>query len=286
MLNKFSVIGHPMGHTMSPFIHKRLFEISDIQVDYSVEDIRPCDLESKMNFLKTLGGFNITIPHKQTIIPLLDCLDESAIKYSAVNCVSMVNGKSIGYNTDAFGFLAALKSGGLKLKGNVVIAGCGGVARTMAKEAVLADCHVTLGVIPRSMTVAESLCAELNSICKESCRIQFLDKIENKFDLAINATPLGMYPKVGAMPLTTNQLKNCSSVFDAVYNPHETLLLKTAKKLGIKAIGGMSMLVWQAAAAHKYWYNAEFNTSDIEKLIDDSITEMQRLFHEKITRKV
>jgi len=281
MLNKFSVIGHPLGHTMSPFIHTRLFEISGMQVDYSVQDIRPCDLESKMELLKTLSGFNITIPHKQTIIPFLDCLDESAIRYSAVNCVSMADGKSTGYNTDAFGFLSALKSGGLGLKGNVLIAGCGGVARTMAKEAVLAGCHVTLGVIPRSMAVAESLCAELNSVCEDSCCIQILDMIKGSFDLAVNATPVGMYPNVGAMPLTTNQLKHCGSVFDAVYNPYETLLLKTAKELGIKATGGMSMLVWQAAAAHKYWYNAEFNTADIEKLIDDSITEMQRLFHEK-----
>lgn len=281
MINKFAVIGHPMGHTMSPFIHERLFGISKIDVEYSVYDIHLNDLKSKMEFLKSLAGFNITIPHKQAIIPFLDYLDESATRYSAVNCVSMLNGKSIGYNTDAFGFLTALKAGGLELKGNVLIAGCGGVARTMAREAVIGGCHVTFGVLPRSIVAAQSLCDELNNICEKSCRINLLDRVRGNFDLLVNATPVGMYPKVDAMPVTTNQLKNCGSVFDAIYNPNETVLLKNARQLKIKAVGGMSMLVWQAVASHKHWYNAEFNPSDIEKLIDDSKAEMLRLFNEK-----
>lgn len=281
MLKNFSVIGHPMGHTMSPYIHKSLFGISGISVEYSVLDINPDDLESKMMFLRTLNGFNITIPYKQTIIPFLDELDESAKRYSAVNCVSIVGGKTIGYNTDAFGFLEALKADGLELKGNVLIAGCGGVARTMAKEAVMAGCHVTFGILSRSKDMAESLCAELNQIRTSTCEYKFLNEIDGKFDLLVNATPVGMYPNIDAMPVTKSQLESCGSVFDAVYNPHETLLLKTSKELGIKAVGGMSMLVWQAVAAHKYWYNAEFKKVDIEKLIDDSNTEMERLFHAK-----
>ena len=138
MSKKFAVIGHPIGHTMSPFIHDRLFKLSGIDARYSVIDIAPENLARDYNeTLKNLDGYNITIPHKQNIIPLLDEIDEKAEMYGSVNTVSNINGKAKGYTTDPDGFLEALKYASIDLNGRVVILGCGGVARTMAYEALL-----------------------------------------------------------------------------------------------------------------------------------------------------
>jgi len=128
---RYAVIGHPIGHTMSPFIHKRLFEMRDIDADYGVYDIPTEDLIGKIQELKSLDGFNITIPHKQAIIPFLKQMDQKASLYQSVNTVKN-NGCLEGYTTDPDGFLSALGQAGIPLKGRVVILGTGGVARTIA----------------------------------------------------------------------------------------------------------------------------------------------------------
>ena len=109
MKKQFAVIGHPIGHTMSPFIHSRLFELAGIEADYQVMDVAPENLEQVIPSLKELDGFNITIPHKQTIIPYLDELDRVAQMYGSVNTVKTVDGVSSGYTTDPDGFVIALQ---------------------------------------------------------------------------------------------------------------------------------------------------------------------------------
>lgn len=275
---KFAVIGHPMGHTMSPFIHDALFALTGKPVDYGVMDIPPEDLAADYGKLRTISGYNITIPHKQAIIPLLDALDASAARYGAVNCVA--NGeKAVGYNTDAYGFLKALETAGIPLKGHVLICGCGGVARTMAYECLLAGCSVTFAVLESALDVAEALADELKAKvpdCKITIRIN--DDTAEDCDLFINASPVGMYPNVDAMPVSEAQLKRTGAVFDAVYNPRKTKLLETAEALGIPHGEGMAMLVWQAARAHEHWYSASFTTEQIERIILASYDEMERLF--------
>ena len=117
MKKQFAVIGHPIGHTMSPFIHSRLFELADIEADYQVMDVAPENLEQVIPSLKELDGFNITIPHKQTIIPYLDELDRVAQMYGSVNTVKTVDGVSSGYTTDPDGFVIALQKAGIPLSG-------------------------------------------------------------------------------------------------------------------------------------------------------------------------
>ena len=130
---KYAVIGHPIGHTMSPFIHKRLFSLSGIDAEYNVYDVPPQELKDIFEKeLSKLNGFNITIPHKQAIIPFLNYLDPKAKLYGSVNTFFNDNGTFRGYTTDPDGFLMALKSAGIPFKGRTVILGCGGVARTMA----------------------------------------------------------------------------------------------------------------------------------------------------------
>mgnify|MGYP000072387943 CR=1 FL=1 len=158
-LRRFAVIGHPIGHTMSPFIHDRLFSLTGHKPEYSVLDVP--SLTQALPALRTLDGFNITIPHKQYIIGYLDGLDKKAGLYGSVNTVK--NGEqSIGYTTDPDGFLKALEAAGMPLRGRVVILGTGGVARTMAYEAAKAGCNLTIAVRPDDLPAVACLAGELS----------------------------------------------------------------------------------------------------------------------------
>ena len=275
---KFAVIGHPIGHTMSPFIHKRLFELAKTDGDYTVLDIAPEELPNKISALNELAGYNITIPHKQAIIPLIDKLDRKAELYGSVNTVK--NGEiREGYTTDPDGFLKALEASGIPFKGNVLILGTGGVARTFAFEAALAGCNTTIAVRPDDLSAVAKLAGELNDkILSASVSTCLIDRIQGDFDLLVNATPIGMYPKVDAMVVKPELVSRCKYVFDAVYNPLETLLIKTAKANGSTAVGGMSMLVWQAVVAHEIWDGSEYSIDDINQLIEDSANELNKKF--------
>ncbi len=274
----YGLTGHPLGHSMSPFIHKRLFELTGKNESYELFDIDPDTV--KQGFDKAIAendGLNVTIPYKQTVIDFVDRLDDSAAKYDSVNCIAKKDGEVVGYNTDCIGFLRSVPEG--SLGGKVLLLGCGGVGRMMALEALLAGGSLTIAVIEQFIPTAETLKEELlKKVSGAEINIVLLDKIEGEFDLLINATPVGMYPKSDNCPVSEQVIKGCKNVFDAVYNPIETVLVKTAKKMGNKAVGGMSMLVLQAVAAHEIWYGAEFDSKDIDKLIKDAAEELVKTF--------
>lgn len=277
---KYAVIGHPIGHTMSPFIHNRLFELADIEAEYGVIDVAPENLERDYKeVLSKLDGFNITIPHKTAIIPYLNSIDKKAEMYGSVNTVT-ADGK--GYTTDPDGFVQALKANGIGLDGNVVIVGTGGVARTMAFEAVKAGAAITIAVRHEDIHIVSALVCEIMTKTihpsVSTCYIDRLEKLEGSIDLLVNATPLGMYPNVDSMPVSENIISKCNAVFDAVYNPLETKLVKTARAMGKKAVGGMSMLVWQAVVAHQIWDGSEYDVKDIDKICVDASEELKKIF--------
>ncbi len=281
MTGNFAVIGHPIGHTMSPFIHKKLFSLKGIDVQYSALDIYPSSLsDSIFHTLSSLDGFNVTIPHKEAIIPLLSGIDESAQKYNAVNCVRNDGGKLYGCSTDAYGFTKALEANGVSLSGDVLILGAGGAARTLAREASDNGCHLTIAVRSTSIEKANELKSWLSANGGKA-EVTSLDKISGRFNLCVNATPVGMYPNTDNAAVGTAVLSKCSAVFDAVYNPNETKLLKLAKSLGLKCVGGMEMLVWQAVKAHEFWYNAKFSADEVSKIIIEANVEMERIFYAK-----
>jgi len=270
MSRKFCLLGESLKHTMSPPIHKRLFELSNKDADYSVCEIQREKLKSSINELNQLVGYNITIPHKVDIIPLINGLDESAHRYGAVNCVYNNNGVSKGYNTDVYGFLRSLEAGGGELGGDVLLLGSGGVGRMMAIEACLAGSNLTIAVLERSIPKAEKVIADIKKLSPDAkVSITTLDNINGHFDLLINSTPVGMYPNSESCPVSDEVIKNSHCIFDAIYNPVETVLIKKAKSFGKIAIGGMAMLVWQAVVAHEIWDNANYNESDIIEIISD-----------------
>lgn len=274
----FALIGYPLGHSMSPFIHKRLFELSGKNEDYELFEIAPENLENGFSTAsERYNGLNVTIPHKTQVIPYLDELHESASRYNAVNCIAKKNGKLIGYNTDCIGFLRSVPQ--KALSGKFLLSGCGGAGRMMALEAAAHGADITIAIKDFSAQQAEILTDEINrKFPSVSVKTVDLDNIEGSFDLYANATPVGMYPNADACPVSEKVIDNCANVFDAVYNPNETILVKTAKKLGKNAVGGMSMLVLQAVAAHEIWYGASFTKEQIDELIADASEAVMKMF--------
>jgi len=274
-VRKYTLIGYPLGHSMSPFIHERLFRMAGREADYSLSEIAPEHLESKIAELKCLTGFNITIPHKIGIIPYLTELDETAKRYTSVNCVVNLPDKSIGYNTDCDGFLRSVRN--FPLNGKVLLIGCGGVGRMMATEAVLH--HADLTISEPNQTTAETLKAELESKYPGAkIRLISADALDEHFDLLMNASPVGMYPKTERCPVSDTLLEKCANVFDVIYNPTETELIRKARAMGKPAVGGAAMLVWQAVRAHEIWDNDTYQLQEIQNLISDMEQEVNRLF--------
>ncbi len=272
----YAVVGHPIGHTMSPFIHKRLFNLSGIDADYGVLDIAPENLATEYEkTLKKLDGYNITIPHKQAIIPFLDLTDHKAHLYGSVNTVANICGISAGHTTDPDGFLKALAYASIPLKERVVVLGCGGVARTMAFEILLKGCDLEFAVRNEDMEMCEMLVAEIKNTFKNS-KVTYgtLDQLQGDITTLINATPVGMSPNCDVQPVSDLVISRCANVFDAVYNPLETKLIQKAKANGSNAEGGMSMLVWQAVVSHYHWDKSTYDREEIEKLCIDATNEL------------
>ncbi|MDE6764032.1 MAG: shikimate dehydrogenase [Oscillospiraceae bacterium] len=277
-MSKYALLGYPLGHTMSPPIHKRLFELDGkSDAEYEVCEIPPEQLDRKADYLNSLNGYNITIPYKVDIISHLDELDESAKRYNSVNCVVNRNGKNIGFNTDCSGFLRSLEAGGAKLDGRVLQIGCGGVGRMMAIEAALHGADLTVVALPEFIAGAQEVAEEALKL-NPSAKINVIthDMISGEFDLLMNASPVGMYPKTDACPVSEEVVKSCKYVFEVIYNPNVTKLMSIAEKNGIPAIGGMAMLVWQAAVAHEIWNGASYKDEDVEKIITEMKAELSK----------
>ena len=265
-MENFGLLGYPLGHSLSPFIHKCLFETAGKQCSYKLFEIDENGLSAGTESLFKLNGFNVTIPHKINIIKYLDELDEKAALFGAVNTVK-TGAKTVGYNTDCSGFLRALKSAGIDLAGKVLLCGTGGVARMIAFEAVLHDCQLTIAYREHSRDKAMKIKAEIKDKLNREVEIKEYSELPLGWDLIVNGTSAGMFPKTEVSPLPKEMVLSASAVYDVIYNPAETLLLKYAKSGGIKCSNGLSMLVWQAVVAQEIWMNTEFSDADVESVI-------------------
>ncbi|MBR5134289.1 MAG: shikimate dehydrogenase [Clostridia bacterium] len=276
MSASFRLIGHPLGHSLSPFIHKRLFALSGYPEGYDLCDIAPDDLDEQLPaLLKTVKGLNVTIPHKQRVAPFLDSLATSAVTCRAVNCIAVTEDGIVGHNTDVSGFLQSLEQAAIPLQGRVLVVGAGGVGGMFAVIAAEHGCE-TVVYNPRHADRAVALAEEINRRSPAvPCRAATTTP-EGDFDLIINATPVGMYPHGDECPLPDEVIARTKAAFDAIYNPRQTLFLQKAAASGAKTEGGMAMLVWQAVVSHEIWYNAAFDPADIAALINDCYAELAR----------
>ena len=244
-MKRFAVIGNPIAHSLSPVLHQEIYRQLGLKASYEKIHVIPNTLHSFMN-ANELDGFNVTIPHKQAIIPYLDMLDESAQTIGAVNCVH--GGK--GYNTDWIGFLNAMELNGVDLKGKkCTIIGAGGAARAVAFGLVHAGVK-SISIKNRTQVKADELLDWINSIFPNN------DPSENS-DVIINCIPLGMWPDTESKPDVEIQVGQVLA--DTIYNPLETAWLKAGKTKSAKIIGGLDMFIAQGLASADIWFGEKIS---------------------------
>ncbi len=275
-MEKFGLTGFPLGHSMSPVIHRELFKINGIDASYELKEINPNSFSQGIETLKKFRGFNVTIPHKTAIIPFLDKLSKRAELFGAVNTVDNNDGVLTGYNTDCFGFIRALETAGIELKGNVLLCGSGGVSRMFAFESALAGAELTIAVRDADVDAANQIKKEIFEKLNKTVDVITLDKVSGGYDVLINGTPVGMFPNVNACVLPKEKVQSCKAVFDAIYNPMETMLLKYAQETGTKFSNGLPMLVWQAAVAQEIWLGVKFTMEQVREVIKITEREMKK----------
>lgn len=279
---QFALIGHPLGHSVSPAIHQKLFDLSGRKGTYTLLPIAPEDFLSQTakDQRDMLRGYNVTIPYKVTMLNQLDAIDPDAKRYGAINVVDNRDGVRTGYNTDVFGFLQTLKSHGVALHdAKVCVVGAGGVGRMFAMEAALAGAKVTIAVRKQSLSKAEALAEHIESFSPVySAKIADTEALPGGWDLIINATSCGMYPHTQEMPIGQAALIETKHLFDCIYNPGKTLLMRCAEKVGCHAFGGMDMLVWQAVQAHTIWDGDTYPAEQIDLLIAEMRRHIEKSF--------
>ncbi|MBG1268660.1 shikimate dehydrogenase [Nostoc sp. WHI] len=268
------VIGHPVEHSLSPLMHNAalaqlVVDIAHLGLDYVYLPfpIAPENLEIAIAGFAAIGvvGFNVTIPHKQAIIPLLSEITPVAQAIGAVNTVSRQNNKWVGTNTDIEGFIAPLQTTYKQdwSQKVAVILGNGGAAR-----AVVAGCHqlgfAKIYVLGRNVQKLQAFCDSWsNSPIEENLQVGTWDELAKlipQADLLVNTTPIGMYPKVDESPLSGEEIANLPKgaiAYDLIYIPKPTQFLEQAEKQGAIAIDGLEMLVQQGVAALKIWLQRE-----------------------------
>lgn len=255
----YCVIGNPIGHSLSPALHNAAFQSAGLNNVYTAFQV--IDVGNAVRGFRGLGikGISVTIPHKVSIIPYLDEIDSVARNIGAVNTIVNKNGRLMGYNTDGFGALKALRDAGTKVEGKEIsIIGSGGAARaiafTLAMEAEPASIHL-LGIEKIEL---ESLSAELKMKTKPEITYNLMDvpgwqrRIDTS-SIIIHCTPTGMHPNRDASLLQKKQLMPQHVVFDIVYNPRITSLLKFAREVGCKTVSGLEMFLNQAALQYELW---------------------------------
>ncbi len=258
---RFAVLGESLRHTWSPYIHNSLFRASGRDAVYLPITVPKERLASAADvFRNCFDGFNVTIPYKERIIPLLDEVDDAVRACGAVNTVENRGGRLTGHITDGLGMLRAIGEPGIATRNvDVLILGGGGAARVAGYEFLSRGGHVTFAV--RGVEKGERLARELAETQQDGASriaVCALSDIPGKaHDLLVNCTPIGMYPNTQECPAGMNVITRCAAVFDAVYNPRKTQLLLAAEQAGIPAIEGLGMLFYQAVEAQKFWFQGD-----------------------------
>ncbi|MHA1147048.1 MAG: shikimate dehydrogenase [Promethearchaeota archaeon] len=271
----FCIIGHPVEHSMSPTMWNPALQELGLDYVYIAFDVHPDNLENAVEAFRFLDikGANVTIPHKNAIIPFLDEIDPIAKKMGAINTVKNEDGYLKAINTDAPGARKALLDMGCSIKGKeILFLGSGGAARSIAylfseeaERIVLTDI-IEEQALKIAKEIKENMDANIKGMLSNEKNIA--EQIKNA-DILINATPIGMYPKIDATPIKKELLHRDLFVFDVIYNPMETKLMKEAAEIGCKTLSGLDMLVNQGVIAFEWFTGKNPNSALMKtKIID------------------
>ncbi len=268
------IIGHPVGHTLSPRMHNAAFTHDGADYAYVAMDVWPDRLLAAVGGLRALGfvGFNVTMPHKEAILPLMDELDEAASLAGAVNTVVVEKGRLRGLNTDGSGFVEACQEAGVSLsEKGVLILGAGGAAAAIA-VASLGEGASRLYIANRTSGRAEELRARLSGVARGAKILapsfDEIGDVAAEAEVVVNATYLGM--KEGEpLPLPAEALTADKVVCDAVYLAgRETALIRRARRAGVQTVSGGRMLLYQGVQAQRIWTGREPNV----RVMSDALT--------------
>ncbi|MFX1408641.1 MAG: shikimate dehydrogenase [Promethearchaeota archaeon] len=267
------IIGHPVEHSMSPVMHNAVLQDLGLNLVYIAFDVKPNQLKEAVEGLKALEiiGFNVTIPYKENIIKYLDKIDSLAKRIGAINTVKNENGYLIGKNTDALGVKKVLLDAGFKIQGkNIIILGAGGAAKAISYISAEEANKIVIAnrTEKRAIELVKNIKQNLDANAEAKLFSENIIREELKdADILINATPIGMYPNVNQSPIPKEVLHPELFVFDVIYNPLETQLLKNAKDIGCKTLSGLEMLVNQGILAFEWWTNKKPNTNLMKRKV-------------------
>jgi len=277
MSKYIGLIGYPIKHSISPFFQQAALDYYQLDIRYEAWETAPAQLQEVVDDIRKSQniGANVTVPYKETVLPLLDEVDELAGSIGAVNTIVKKADRLVGFNTDAYGFIEVLdKEGHFDPEGRkVFILGAGGVARAVCFALVqrkVGSLAITDGIFERASALAENLMNYTKRISASPrelkteinhLRWKKLSSAStlNNCDLIVHCTTIGMKdsPQEGQSPLSLEVIPKNALVYDVVYNPWPTPLLKLAQRAGANTLGGLPMLVYQGAASFKLWIGRE-----------------------------
>tara|TARA_B100002049_G_scaffold131560_1_gene97411 strand:+ start:2470 stop:3291 length:822 start_codon:yes stop_codon:yes gene_type:complete len=259
MSKTYAVIGDPIDHSLSPNIHNAAFRHSKLDHTYIAYKIPAGELAAGIDALKAIkiAGFNVTIPHKIEMMEFLDEMDTTCKVIGAVNTVLNENGKLKGYNTDMIGFLDPIKKKNLTIKNSqVLLLGAGGAARAII-TAMIKEKASKISIVNRTQENANKLADFAKKIGGnvDTISIQEANKLITDYKFIINSTSIGMRNEPS--PISTENIGKNSIVYDIVYQPINTDLIKKSKENGATIIYGYEMLLSQAACSFEIWHKME-----------------------------
>ncbi len=281
-MKRFALLGEPLGHSLSPALHKAIYRQLEIDdASYRTVELPEERLKSFFTGFKVGGfdGVNVTIPHKASVIKLLDEVDSKANLIQAVNCVNRVGNKLTGYNTDLLGFAYSLRQNEVSIEGNeFAIIGAGGSAQAVAT--VLAEGMAKqVSIVNRTPENAERVKETILAV-NDQVKVKLVDeeqliKRAKHMDCIINATSIGMSPNTKPAPISADVFTENTLAFDLIYNPLNTSFLKAAESNGAATVNGLQMLVAQAVYSVEIWMggnivaHVDMNAlvRDLEKII-------------------
>ena len=273
--NIVGLIGHPVEHSFSPPMHNAAFDALGLNYAYVAFDLNPNDLKSAIEGAASLNikGFNVTIPHKIEVIRHLDELDEVAGLIGAVNTIDFKNLK--GYNTDGIGAIKAIEEVTKVKDKNVVVAGAGGASRAISFYLAKFGAD-SITILNRNVEKAQSLASDVSaSDLVDNVKSDSISQINSYLsdaDILVDTTPLGMDPHIDDEPIAkADAMHEDLVVFDAVYNPNETVLIKEAIKAGAKPVYGIKMLLYQGAESFEIWTGKKAPIDVMEKALKKTL---------------
>jgi shikimate dehydrogenase len=261
------LFGYPVGHSLSPSMHNAAFEYLGLDYCYLPFLVRPDSLTAAVDAIRAFNmeGVNVTLPHKESVIPLLDSIDKEASFIGAVNTIVNIDEKLIGYNTDGRGFMRGVADN-ISLKGKkILIVGTGGAARAISYY--ISEQASLLFLFDIDSEKQERLVEDLSRIRKNVSGLNRIERLSD-YEIIINATPLGL-KKGDPFPLDVSGLTEQHAVIDLIYRP--TALLELASQKGCRTSDGLGMLLWQGALAFELWTNHVAPVEIMQKVLLDRI---------------